>query len=79
MSDEVRLPMELTIAEAAVIKLIRNSTPFSNITIIKRDGKIERTMKEESQTIKDVAKEQGLLGETIPLDKDTENDIVEKD
>lgn len=55
--------MDLTLREAALIKFLRDTNEFTNVTIIKVNGKIERIRNEELRTIKDLAKEYGLLDE----------------
>lgn len=63
MAEEIKLSLDVTVREAAVIKFLRNSSPFSNIVINKRNGFIERITKEESHTVQTVAAEYGLVAE----------------
>lgn len=53
--------MDLTLREAALIKFLRGTNQFTNVTIVKVNGQIERIRNEELRTIKDLAEEYGLL------------------
>lgn len=60
MPEEQLLKMDVTIKEAALIKMIRDVHAFSSITVIKVNGEIERVKNDELHTIKDIQKKYGL-------------------
>jgi len=78
MADELRLKMDLTLREAALIKFLRDTNEFTNVTIVKVNGKIERIRNEELRTIKNLQEEYGLsVDSESTIDKSSQDAIVE--
>lgn len=79
MAEELKLKMDLTLREAALIRFLRDTNEFTNVTIVKVNGKIERIRNEELRTIKNLQEEYGLAIEpdSETIDKSSQNAIVE--
>lgn len=70
---DIKLTMELTINEAALIRYIREAHGFTTITIVKSNGELQRVKNDELRTLEELRVKYGF---TQPLDKTNGNGVL---